>query len=160
VEQWSRAPMVSLELSRSRNCSDANLLTLFLYASFRLMFFFPMDPLTTTVMNAVPESSQDLPQESIVPSPVWPLCLRWLFSVRFWSRCSTSRLIETLNRIALIPNVRAQVDAARPQLAAARNPNPIVQRAITESFLTWLLCRDLDGDGPCSVECYQRVAAH
>src|SRR5438874_11664369 len=29
--------MVSLELSRSRNCSDANLLTLFLYASFRLM---------------------------------------------------------------------------------------------------------------------------
>ena len=44
VEYWSRAPMVSLALFRSRNFTGANLLTLFLYASLGgLMFFFPMD---------------------------------------------------------------------------------------------------------------------
>jgi len=44
VEHWSRAPMVSLKLFRSRNFAGANLLTLFLYASLGgLMFFFPMD---------------------------------------------------------------------------------------------------------------------
>jgi MFS family permease len=44
VERWSRAPMVSLKLFRSRNFAGANLLTLFLYASLGgLMFFFPLD---------------------------------------------------------------------------------------------------------------------
>jgi len=36
----------------------------------------------------------------------------------------------------MLGDVRAQIDAARPQLAAAHNPNLMVQRAITESFLT------------------------
>jgi hypothetical protein len=40
-----------------------------------------------------------------------------------------------LDQLKVSSNVRAQIDAARLQLAAAHNPNPIVQRAITESFL-------------------------
>jgi EmrB/QacA subfamily drug resistance transporter len=44
VEHWSRLPMISLRLFRSRKFTGANLLTLFLYASLGgLMFFFPMD---------------------------------------------------------------------------------------------------------------------
>jgi hypothetical protein len=44
-------------------------------------------------------------------------------------------LDRSLGHMALPTNVRAQIDAARPQLAAARNFNPIVQLAITESFI-------------------------
>jgi hypothetical protein len=35
----------------------------------------------------------------------------------------------------LNPDVRAQIDATRPQLAAAHNLDPTIQGAITESFL-------------------------
>jgi hypothetical protein len=45
-------------------------------------------------------------------------------------------LDHSLDRLALSPALRAQIDAARPQLAAAHNPNPVVQRAIVESFIT------------------------
>jgi hypothetical protein len=45
-------------------------------------------------------------------------------------------LDQSLDRLALNPDVRAQTDAARPQLAATHNPNPAVQRAITESFVS------------------------
>jgi hypothetical protein len=44
-------------------------------------------------------------------------------------------LDQHLSQLVLSPNVRAQVDAARPQLAAAHNSDPRVQHAITESFL-------------------------
>jgi EmrB/QacA subfamily drug resistance transporter len=223
VEHWSRVPMVSLQLFRSRNFSGANLLTLFLYASLGgLMFFFPMDliqvqhytatqagaaflpfvaimfglsrwagglvarygsripltagplvaaggmalfaiapqdgsywatffpavlvmglgmtisvaPLTTTVMNAVPESESGL--ASGINNAVSRLAA--LLAVAVFGAVLVTvfnhSLDQSLDRLALNPGVRAQVDAARPQLAAAHNPNPTVQRAITESFVS------------------------
>jgi hypothetical protein len=44
-------------------------------------------------------------------------------------------LDRSLDRLALTADVRAQIDATRPLLAAAHNPNLMVQRAITESFV-------------------------
>jgi EmrB/QacA subfamily drug resistance transporter len=223
VEHWSRAPMVSLTLFRSRNFAGANLLTLFLYASLGgLMFFFPMDliqiqhytatqagaaflpfvsimfglsrwagglvarygsrlpltvgplvaacgialfavipqngnywtaffpavvvmglgmaisvaPLTTTVMNAVPDSESGL--ASGVNNAVSRLAAL-LAVAAFGAVLGTvfnHSLDQHLSQLALSPNVRAQVDAARPQLAATHNPDPIVQQAIAESFLS------------------------
>jgi EmrB/QacA subfamily drug resistance transporter len=44
VERHSQAPMLSLDLFRSRDFSGANLLTLFLYAALAgVLFFFPLD---------------------------------------------------------------------------------------------------------------------
>jgi hypothetical protein len=45
-------------------------------------------------------------------------------------------LDQSLDQMALSSDVRAQIDAARPLLAAAHNPNPTVQRAIAESFVS------------------------
>jgi EmrB/QacA subfamily drug resistance transporter len=223
VEHWSRTPMVSLKLFRSRNFAGANLLTLFLYASLGgLMFFFPLDliqiqhytateagaaflpfvaimfglsrwagglvarygsrlpltvgplvaacgialfavvpqngnywtaffpavvvmglgmtisvaPLTTTVMNAVPDSESGL--ASGVNNAVSRLAS--LLAVASFGAVLVTifnhSLDQHLSQLALSPNVRAQVDAARPQLAATHNPDPIVQRAIIESFLS------------------------
>ena len=223
VEHWSRAPMVSLNLFRSRNFAGANLLTLFLYASLGgLMFFFPMDlieiqhytatqagaaflpfvvimfglsrwagglvarygsripltvgplvaaggialfaivpqegsywatffpavvvmglgmtisvaPLTTTVMNAVPESESGL--ASGINNAVSRLAA--LLAVAAFGAVLVTgfnrSLDQFLDQLPLNPDVRAQIDATRPQLAAAHNPNPTVQRAITESFLS------------------------
>jgi EmrB/QacA subfamily drug resistance transporter len=226
VEHWSRVPMVSLKLFRSRNFTGANLLTLFLYASLGgLMFFFPMDliqiqhytatqagaaflpfvvimfglsrwagglvahygsripltlgpliaacgialfaivpqtgiqsgnywatffpavvvmglgmtisvaPLTTTVMNAVPQSESGLASginnavsrlASLLAVAVFGAILVTVFN---------RALTRSLDKLALPPNVRAQIDAARPLLAATRNPSPAVQRAITDSFI-------------------------
>jgi EmrB/QacA subfamily drug resistance transporter len=223
VEHWSRAPMVSLKLFRSRNFAGANLMTLFLYASLGgLLFFFPMDliqiqhytatqagaaflpfivimfglsrwagglvarygsrlpltigplvaacgiglfavvaqsgsywatffpaivvmglgmtisvaPLTTTVMNAVPEHESGLASginnavsrlASLLAVAVFGVVLVTVFN---------HSLDQHLSQLVLNPNVRAQVDGARPLLAAAHNLDPIVQRAITESFLS------------------------
>jgi EmrB/QacA subfamily drug resistance transporter len=223
VEYWSRMPMVSLALFRSRNFAGANLLTLFLYASLGgLMFFFPMDliqiqhytptqagaaflpfvaimfglsrwagglvarygsripltvgplvaacgialfavvpqggsywttffpavvvmgmgmtisvaPLTTTVMDAVPESESGVASginnavsrlASLLAVAVFGAILVTVFN---------HSLDRALNQLALTPTVRAQVDVARPLLAAAHNPKPMVQRAIIESFVS------------------------
>ena len=223
VEHWSRVPMVSLALFRSRNFAGANLLTLFLYASLGgLMFFFPMDliqiqhytptqagaaflpfvaimfglsrwagslvarygsripltvgplvaafgialfavvsqggsywttffpaivvmglgmtisvaPLTTTVMDAVPESESGVASginnavsrlASLLAVAVFGAILVTVFN---------HSLDQSLDQLALVPAARAQVDAARPLLAAAHNPNPMVQRVIAESFVS------------------------
>lgn len=223
VEHWSRAPMVSLTLFRSRNFTGANLLTLFLYASLGgLMFFFPLDliqiqhytatqagaaflpfvaimfglsrwagglvarygsripltvgplvatcgialfamvpqngnywltffpavmvmglgmaisvaPLTTTVMNAVPESESGL--ASGINNAVSRLAA--LLAVAVFGAVLVTvfnrSLDQSLDRLALTSEDRAQIDATRSQLAAAHNPNPVVQRAITESFVS------------------------
>ena len=223
VEHWSRAPMVSLTLFRSRNFTGANLLTLFLYASLGgLLFFFPMDliqiqhytateagaaflpfivimfglsrwagglvarygsrlpltvgplvaacgialfaltpqngsywtsffpavvvmglgmaisvaPLTTTVMNAVPDTESGLASGvNNAVSRLASLLAVATFGVVLVTGFNHS-LDQHLAQLALSPNVRAQVDAARPLLAAAHSPDPMVQRAITESFLS------------------------
>jgi EmrB/QacA subfamily drug resistance transporter len=220
VEHWSRAPMVSLKLFRSRNFAGANLLTLFLYASLGgLMFFFPMDliqiqhytatqagaallpfvaimfglsrwagglvahygsripltvgplvaacgialfalvpqsgsywatffpavvvmglgmtisvaPLTTTVMNAVPESESGL--ASGINNAVSRLASLLAVAVVLVTVFNHS-MDRSLDPLGLTSDVRAQVDAARPLLAAAHNPDSRIQGAIAEAFLS------------------------
>jgi EmrB/QacA subfamily drug resistance transporter len=67
VEHWSRAPMVSLRLFRSRNFAGANLLTLFLYASLGgLMFFFPIDLIQIQHYTATQAGAAFLPFVAIM----------------------------------------------------------------------------------------------
>ncbi|MGO4210589.1 MFS transporter, partial [Terriglobus sp. YAF25] len=93
-------------------------------------------PLTTTVMNAVPDSESGL--GSGVNNAVSRLAAL-LAVAAFGAVLATvfnHSLDQHLSQLALSPEIRAQVDAARPQLAAAHNPAPAVQHAITESFLS------------------------
>jgi EmrB/QacA subfamily drug resistance transporter len=93
-------------------------------------------PLTTTVMNAVPAS------ESGVASGINNAVSRLasLLAVAVFGAVLVTVFNHSLDRslapLALSPTVRAQIDAARPLLAAAHNPNPLVQRAITSSFVS------------------------
>lgn len=92
-------------------------------------------PLTTTVMNAVPDSESGL--ASGVNNAVSRLAS--LFAVAVFGAVLVAvfnhSLDQHLSQIALTPTVRAQVDAARPLLAANHNPDAAIQRAITSSFL-------------------------
>ena len=92
-------------------------------------------PLTTTVMNAVPESESGL--ASGINNAVSRLAA--LLAVAVFGAILVTVFNHSLDRqlaqLELSPNVRAQVDAARPQLAAARNPDSAIQHAIVESFL-------------------------
>ena len=93
-------------------------------------------PLTTTVMNAVPQSESGLASginnavsrlASLLAVAVFGAILVTVFN---------HALDRALDPLALMPAVRAQVDAARPQLAAAHHPDPRVQRAITRAFVS------------------------
>jgi hypothetical protein len=93
-------------------------------------------PLTTTVMNAVPDSESGLASgvnnavsrlASLLAVAVFGAVLVTVFN---------HSLDQHLSQMALNPNTHAQVDAARPQLAAAHNPDPMIQHAITESFIS------------------------
>jgi EmrB/QacA subfamily drug resistance transporter len=93
-------------------------------------------PLTTTVMNAVPASESGL--ASGVNNAVSRLAS--LLAVAAFGSVLVSvfdhSLDQHLSQMTLSPNARVQVDAARPLLAAALNPDPIIQRAINDSFLS------------------------
>ncbi len=93
-------------------------------------------PLTTTVMNAVPDSESGL--ASGVNNAVSRLAA--LLAVAVFGAVLVTvfnhSLDEHLSRLALTPEIRAKVDAARPQLAAIHNPDPSVQDAIIASFLS------------------------
>jgi hypothetical protein len=92
--------------------------------------------LTTTVMNAVPDSESGLASGiNNAVSRFAALLAVAVFGVVLVSVFNQS-LDRHLSQLALSPGARAQVDAARPQLAAIRNPDSQVQRAITESFLS------------------------
>jgi EmrB/QacA subfamily drug resistance transporter len=92
-------------------------------------------PLTTTVMNAVPQSESGL--ASGINNAVSRLAA--LLAVAVFGAVLVTVFNHSLDRsldpLRLSPDVRAQIDAARPLLAAARNPNLMVQRAIIDSFL-------------------------
>jgi EmrB/QacA subfamily drug resistance transporter len=93
-------------------------------------------PLTTTVMNAVPDFESGL--ASGVNNAVSRLAS--LLAVAAFGAVLVTVFNHSLNHrlahLIVSPDVRAQVDAARLQLAAAHNPDPAVQQAITESFLS------------------------
>jgi MFS family permease len=93
-------------------------------------------PLTTTVMNAVPDSESGLASginnavsrlASLLAVAVFGAVLVTVFN---------HSLDAYLSRLALTPEIRAKVDAGRPQLAASHNPDPQIQHAVTASFLT------------------------
>lgn len=92
-------------------------------------------PLTTTVMNAVPDF------ESGVASGVNNAVSRLasLIAVAVFGAAMVTvfnhSLDHRLSHLALSATARFQIDAARPQLAAAHNPDSAVQLAINESFL-------------------------
>jgi MFS family permease len=93
-------------------------------------------PLATTVMNAVPETESGI--ASGINNAVSRLAA--LLAVAVFGALLVTVFNHALNQslahLALTPNVRNQIDATRPLLAAAHNPNPIVQRAINESFVS------------------------
>jgi EmrB/QacA subfamily drug resistance transporter len=93
-------------------------------------------PLTTTVMNAVPESESGL--ASGINNAISRLA--GLFAVAVFGIVLITVFNQTLDRklalLTLTPDVRAHIDAMRPQLASTRNPDPAVQRVINESFIS------------------------
>src|ERR1700728_1494305 len=93
-------------------------------------------PLTTTVMNAVPESESGL--ASGINNAVSRLAA--LLAVAVFGAVLVAvfnhSLDRALDQLALAADARAQIDAARPLLAAAHNRDLTVQRAITESFIS------------------------
>jgi MFS family permease len=93
-------------------------------------------PLTTTVMNAVPASESGLGSginnavsrlASLLAVAVFGMVMVTVFN---------HSLDQHLSQLALSPAIRDQINVARSQLAAAHNPDPIVQHAIAESFLS------------------------
>ena len=86
-------------------------------------------------MNAVPESESGL--ASGINNAVSRLAA--LLAVAVFGAVLVTvfnhSLDRSLDQLTLTSDVRAEIDAARPQLAAAHNPDLMVQRAITESFL-------------------------
>ncbi len=93
-------------------------------------------PLTTTVMNAVPDFESGL--ASGVNNAVSRLAS--LLAVAAFGAVLVTvfnhSLDQRLAHLIVSPDARAQIDGARLQLAAAHNPDPAVQQAITESFLS------------------------
>jgi MFS family permease len=93
-------------------------------------------PLTTTVMNAVPDFESGVASginnavsrlASLLAVAAFGAVLVTLFN---------HSLDQRLSHLALSPDVRAQVDAARPQLAAAHSSDLAIQSAIAASFVS------------------------
>ena len=93
-------------------------------------------PLTTTVMNSVPESEAGVASGvNNAVSRLASLLAVAVFGLILYSSFDHA-LSRRLDKLHLPPALRQQTDAARPQLAAAHSPDPQVDRAIAESFLT------------------------
>ncbi len=92
-------------------------------------------PLTTTVMSALPEAEAGVASGvNNAVSRLASLLAVAVFGLVLYAGFNRA-LDHRLDALHLAPAVRQQVDAARPLLAAATNPDPRIDRAIAESFI-------------------------
>jgi EmrB/QacA subfamily drug resistance transporter len=91
-------------------------------------------PLTTTVMNAVPEDEAGVASGvNNAVSRIASLLAVAVFGLVLYASFNHA-LDRRLDALRLTSAARQQVDAARPQLAAATNPDPRVEQAVAEAF--------------------------
>jgi MFS family permease len=91
-------------------------------------------PLTTTVMSAIPESEAGVASGvNNAVSRLASLLAVAVFGLILYAGFNHA-LDRRLDALTLTPAARRQADAERPQLAAAVNTDPRIQRAIAESF--------------------------
>jgi predicted MFS family arabinose efflux permease len=93
-------------------------------------------PLTTTVMNSIPEDEAGVASGvNNAVSRLASLLAVAVFGLVLYSGFNHA-LTPRLDALHLTPAARQQADASRPQLAAAHNPDPRVERAIADSFVS------------------------
>lgn len=93
-------------------------------------------PLTTTVMNAVPVSEAGIASGvNNAVSRMAGLLAVAMFGLLLYTSFNHA-LDRHLQTLSLSSEQRQQVDQQRPRLAAAENPDPSVNRAIAESFVS------------------------
>jgi len=93
-------------------------------------------PLTTTVMNAVPQSEAGVASGvNNAVSRIAGLLAVAVFGLMLYAGFNRA-LNHRLDALSLSPAVRQDVDRLRPSLAATKTGNPRVNRAIAESFLS------------------------
>ena len=93
-------------------------------------------PLTTTVMNAVPQSQAGVASGvNNAVSRIAGLLAVAVFGLMLYAGFNRA-LNHRLDALSLSPAERQDVDRLRPSLAATKTGNPRVNRAIAESFLS------------------------
>jgi MFS family permease len=93
-------------------------------------------PLTTTVMNAVPQNQAGIASGiNNAVSRIAGLLAVAVFGLMLYAGFN-SALSRRLDALSLSPAERQDVDRVRPSLAATKSGNPLVDRAIAESFLS------------------------
>jgi EmrB/QacA subfamily drug resistance transporter len=93
-------------------------------------------PLTTTVMNAVPQSQAGIASGvNNAVSRIAGLLAVAVFGLMLYAGFNRA-LNHRLDALSLSPAERQDVDRVRPSLAATKSGNPLVNRAIAESFLS------------------------
>ena len=93
-------------------------------------------PLTTTVMNAVPQSQAGIASGvNNAVSRIAGLLAVAVFGLMLYAGFNRA-LNHRLDALSLTLAERQQVDQLRPSLAATKSGNPFVNRAIAESFLS------------------------
>ena len=93
-------------------------------------------PLTTTVMNAVPQSQAGVASGvNNAVSRIAGLLAVAVFGLVLYAGFNRA-LNHRLDALSLSPAERQDVDRLRPSLAATKTGNPRVNRAIAESFLS------------------------
>jgi EmrB/QacA subfamily drug resistance transporter len=93
-------------------------------------------PLTTTVMNALPQSQAGIASGvNNAVSRIAGLLAVAVFGLMLYAGFNRA-LSHRLDALSLSPAERQDVDRMRPSLAATKSGNPLVDRAIAESFLS------------------------
>jgi len=93
-------------------------------------------PLTTTVMNAVPQSDAGIASGvNNAVSRIAGLLSVAVFGLMLYTGFNRA-LTHRIDALSLSPPERQAVDRMRPSLAATSSGNPLVNRAIAESFLS------------------------